>query len=121
MPPTIPFNLDKEGLIALWEASRCDYLINIEAKVLSSGVGALTIPTDNPEYARNESMVAIKVYYLTDGLELSSSYANAILEEYGTTFEKERFPTINISSETAALKATKKLIRKYAKYKFRGE
>ena len=123
MEPTISFDLDKKALIALWEVTGCDYLINIEAKVLSSGVGAITIPTDNSDdYARNESTVAIKIYYLPEGIELSSSYANALLEEQGTAFDKNHsIPTINTSAETAALLATKKLIRKYAKYQVKGE
>ncbi len=123
MEPNIPFDLDKEALMDLWEVTKCDYLINIEVKVLSSQVGPLTIPTDNPDdYTRNESMVAIKIYYLPKGIELSSSSANSLLEEQGTAFDKNHsIPTINTSSETAALLATKKLIRKYAKYRFKGE
>ncbi len=123
MAPTISFDLDRDALIELGEVSGCDYLINIEAKVLSSGVGAITIPTDiSDDYARNESTVAIKIYYLPEGLELSSATANALLEEQGTVFDKKRaIPTINSSSETAALQATKKLIRKYSKYQFKGE
>lgn len=124
MPPTIPFDMDSKALMDLGHISGCDYLINITAKIMSSGVGPITLFTSNdPDYYdRNESVVTIKIYHLPTGLEVSSSSVNAKLEERGSAFEDEeklQIPRINMSSETAALKATRKLIRKYSKYSYK--
>ena len=121
MPREISFDMDRKQLLKLNEDSGCDYLINIEGKVITEGIGPITLPNQDllSDYSSNESSVSIRIYHLETGIEISSSsvYAKSVEQAnaFGTRSNKY-IPKVNTSSNTALLSGAKKLIRKYKKH-----
>ena len=121
LAPEISFDLDAKQLLKLGEDSGCDYLINVDGRVIKEGIGSFAPQSDpRTEYNSNESSVSIKIYHLGTGMEISSSSIYAKSEQGPTVFEPSQtqkyIPRVVTSSNTALLSAVKRLIRKYEKY-----
>src|SRR5690606_9087655 len=119
IPPEIGFELTREELIDLGKATGCDYLINISGRVINSGAGSLSNPTnDYTYYAANESSVSIWIHDLNSGILLSTSQVRSILTDQGSHFDnKDKFPVLIMDSHSAMLSGARKLIKKYGKYR----
>ncbi|NKI25264.1 hypothetical protein HCG49_01650 [Arenibacter sp. 6A1] len=88
MPREISFDMDRKQLLKLNEDSGCDYLINIEGKVITEGIGPITLPNHDllSDYSSNESSVSIRIYHLKTGIEISSSSVYAKSVEQANAF-----------------------------------
>lgn len=117
LPPEIGFHLDGKELRSLGKDSGCHFLINVTGTVVTNNAGSINVPLNDPGYyATNESWVQIRIYDLRTGLEISSARMDTKLVNEGSHFDDpDRFPTLNMSAQTAMLKAGRKLVRKYRK------
>lgn len=121
LPREISFDMNRDKLLKLSEDSGCDYLINIKGRVITEGIGSITLPNHElmTDYSSNESSVSIRIFHLKTGIELSSSSVYAKSVEQASAFgtrSNEYIPTFNTSSDNALLSGAKKLIGKYKKY-----
>ena len=115
--PKINFELSPSELKQLKKDTKCDYIINIQGKLISDGAGALSFQNTNQYYnASNRASVSISIYDLNTGIQISSSQAYGKATAESSHFdESNSMPNFHSSSNTLMLKAAKKLIGQYKK------
>ena len=115
--PRIKFDLSTSEMEQLKEDTGCDYIINIQGKLISDGVGAISFQNSNPYYnASNSASVSISIYDLNTGIQISSSQAYGKTTDESSHFDEGNgLSDFHSSSNMLLLKALKKLIRQYKK------
>lgn len=120
--PKIKFEPSVPELKKLYVDTKCDYLINIRGNIISNGAGTLSFDNGQVPYSvSNQSSVEIVIYDLKTATVISSAQAIGKDTAENSHFDSDNgLPTFHHSAETLMVKAAKKLIRKYEKYRLDG-
>lgn len=116
----LPLNPSKKQLEEIQKFTNCDFLINIESKILQNQMGS--IATHSTKFGKvtkyNEASTTIKIYDL-NSLEIISEATSIGTVKVSRTSEDKKFFEVfeyTASGMLLAINSIKKLIRKYDKY-----
>ncbi|GHA51723.1 hypothetical protein GCM10007103_35210 [Salinimicrobium marinum] len=115
----LPLNPGKEELREIKELSNCDFLINIESKIIRDEMGSSAHSSNLGKVTKyNEASTHIQIYDLNKLELISESKSFGIVKETKTPEDKGISEIFDHTTpgRFLALNTIKKLIRKYDKY-----
>jgi len=115
----LPLDPSKEELTAIQEFSNCDFLINVESKVLKNEMGTMAHTTNIGEVTKyNEASTTIKIYDLHNFKKISEATAIGQVKITKKSEDTGFFDTFEYTTSGGllAIKSIRKLIQKYRKY-----